>query len=136
MVCKITHFSVFVLDQEEALEFYTQKLGFQLKKDNKRGEFRWLTIGLANQPELQIILIPAKEGIMFDKEAALSMRTLLKKGAFGVGVFECKNIYALYEEYSQKGINFLQAPKQMEWGLEALFEDNSGNWFSLIQKDQ
>ena len=134
MIYAASHFSVFVLDQDEALAFYTQKLGFQVKTDTHRGDFRWLTICLPEQPELEIILIPAIAGVMFNEDAASEMRKLIRNGNLGVGVFQCKNIFLAYEELRQKGVNFLQEPKEIAWGIEALFEDNSGNWFSLTQR--
>ncbi|HEY6161009.1 MAG TPA: VOC family protein, partial [Bacteroidia bacterium] len=79
--------------------------------------------------------MPVAEGMMFSKEAAETMRALVKKGTFGFGVFECRDIYATYEELKAKGVEFSKAPKKEFYGIEALFKDDSGNWFSLGQKE-
>jgi hypothetical protein len=71
---------------------------------------------------------------MFTKESAEAMRNLVKKGTFGFGVFECNDIYATYEELKSKGVEFTKAPKKEFYGVEALFKDDSGNWFSLGEK--
>ena len=62
------------------------------------------------------------------------MTELIKKGTFGPGVFECNDIYATYEELKSKGVEFTKAPTEEFYGVEALFKDDSGNWFSLGQK--
>ena len=72
---------------------------------------------------------------MFTKETAEQMRNLVKKGTFGFGVFQCTDIYATYEELKSKGVEFKKAPTKEFYGLEALFKDDSGNWFSLGQKE-
>ena len=71
---------------------------------------------------------------MFTEETTAQMRELVKKGTFGFGVFECNDIYATYEELKAKGVEFTKPPKEEFYGVEALFKDDSGNWFSLGQK--
>jgi catechol 2,3-dioxygenase-like lactoylglutathione lyase family enzyme len=135
MITKLNHISVFVLDQDSAYEFYVNKLGFKVHTDAPMGEGnRWLTVTTPEQPDLEITLIPIREGMMFTKETAEQMRELVKKGTFGFGVFECKDIYATYEELKKKGVEFTKAPKKEFYGIEALLKDDSGNWFSLGQK--
>lgn len=131
----MNHVSVFVLDQDSAYDFYVNKLGFKVHTDAAMGPgMRWLTVTPPDQPELEISLMAISEGMMFKKEAAEQMRELVKKGTFGFGVFECKDIYATYEELKAKGVVFSKPPKKEFYGLEALFKDDSGNWFSLGQK--
>jgi hypothetical protein len=79
--------------------------------------------------------MPVTEGMMFNKESAAQMRELVKKGTFGFGVFESDDIYATYEELKEKGVEFSKEPKKEFYGIEALFKDDSGNWFSLGQKE-
>jgi catechol 2,3-dioxygenase-like lactoylglutathione lyase family enzyme len=135
MISRLSHASIFVLDQESAKDFYVNKLGFAVKTDAPFGEgMRWLTVTPPDQPDMEITLMAISEGLMFSKEAAATMRDLVKKGTFGFGVFECKDIYATYEELKAKGVEFLQPPKEQFYGTEALFKDDSGNWFSLGQK--
>lgn len=135
MITKMSHISIYVLNQDSAYEFYVNKLGFKVHTDAPMGEGnRWLTVTIPDQPDLEITLMPIKEGMVFTKETAEQMRNLVKKGTFGFGVFECNDIYATYEELKAKGVEFTKPPKKEFYGIEALFKDDSGNWFSLGQK--
>jgi len=135
MIAKMSHVSIYVLSQDSAYDFYVNKLGFKVHTDAPMGEgMRWLTVTPPEQPELEIILMPITEGMMLTKESANTMKELVKKGTFGFGVFECKDIYATYEELKAKGVEFTKEPKKEFYGVEALFKDDSGNWFSLGQK--
>jgi len=132
----MTHVSVYVLDQASARDFYVNKLGFKVHTDAAMGpDARWLTVTPPEQPELEITLMAIKEGFLFTKESAAALRDLVKKGTFGFGVFQCKDIYATYEELKAKGVEFSKPPKKEFYGIEALFKDDSGNWFSLGQKE-
>ena len=135
MISKMSHVSIYVLDQDSAYDFYVHKLGFNVHTDAQMGPgMRWLTVTPPEQPDLEITLMPITEGMLFTKETAEQMRNLVKAGTFGFGVFECNDIYATYEELKEKGVAFSKAPKQEFYGIEALFKDDSGNWFSLGQK--
>lgn len=135
MIAKMSHVSIYVLDQDSAYDFYVNKLGFKVHTDAPMGPgMRWLTVTPPEQPELEITLMPITDGMMFTKETAAAMKELVKKGTFGFGVFECKDIYATYEELKSKGVQFTKEPKKEFYGIEALFKDDSGNWFSLGQK--
>lgn len=134
MITKITHMNIYVLNQDSACEFYTKKLGFKLVTDVPMGnDARWLTVSPPEQPEIEIVLFPIAMGKMFSKETADTMKSLIEKGTFGCGVFECSDIYATYEELKAKGVEFMKTPKEEFYGIEALFKDDSGNWFSLKQ---
>ena len=136
MISRMTHVSIYVLDQTSAYDFYVNKLGFKVHTDAVMGEdARWLTVTPPDQPELEITLMAIKEGFLFSKESAEALRDLVKKGTFGFGVFQCKDIYATYEELKAKGVEFSKPPKKEFYGTEALFKDDSGNWFSLGQKE-
>ena len=137
MITKLNHVSIFVLDQDSAHEFYVNKLGFKVHTDAPMGPGkRWLTLTPPEQPDLEIALMAIDEGMMFDKHSAEAMRELVKKGTFGFGVFECNDLLATYEELSAKGVEFTKPPTQEFYGFEALFKDDSGNWFSLGQKKE
>jgi catechol 2,3-dioxygenase-like lactoylglutathione lyase family enzyme len=137
MINKLSHVSIYVLNQDSAYDFYVNKLGFKVHTDAPMGpDMRWLTVTTKDQPDLEITLMPITEGMMFTKESAEQMRQLVKNGTFGFGVFECSDIYATYEEMKAKGIKFTKAPKEEFYGIEALFVDDSGNWFSLGQKQK
>ena len=94
---------------------------------------RWLTVSPPEQPELEITLFLVQEGPMFSKDTAAAMKTLVNNGTFGAAVFTCNNLQATYEELNSKGVNFKKPPTKEFYGYEALFTDDSGNWFSLSQ---
>ncbi|MHA4811213.1 VOC family protein [Flavitalea flava] len=133
MITKMTHVSLFVLNQDSALDFYTNKLGFKVKMDVPMGnDERWITVCPPDQPGFEIILAPVTKG-MFSRETADVLKDLVQKGTFGVGLFTCVDIFATYEELKAKGVEFTKAPKKEFYGTEAIFKDDSGNWFSLAQ---
>jgi catechol 2,3-dioxygenase-like lactoylglutathione lyase family enzyme len=134
MITQMTHVNIYVLNQESAFEFYTKKLGLKVITDVPMSkDARWLTVGIPGQPGFEINLTPITVGMFFSKETADSLRELVKKGTFGVGVFTSQDIYATYEELKAKGVEFTKAPTKEFYGTEALFKDDSGNWFSLAQ---
>ena len=135
MITRLSHVSVFVLNQDSAYDFYVNKLGFKVHTDAPMGEgMRWLTVYPPEQSTLEITLMPITEGMMFDKDSVKQMRALVEKGTFGFGVFECHDLLATYEELKAKGVEFTKPPTKEFYGYEALFKDDSGNWFSLGQK--
>ena len=134
MISRVSHICVYVLNQESAHDFYVNKLGFKVHTDAPMGPgLRWLTVTPPDQSDLEITLIQVAEGMIFTKETAEQMKNLVKKGTFGFGVFETKDIYATYEELKTKGVEFKKPPKKEIYGTEATFKDDSGNWFSLSQ---
>jgi len=135
MITKISHASIFVLNQDSAYDFYVNKLGFEVRQDNQMGpDFRWLTVGPKEQPNFEIILLPVKEGALFNKDKVKIMTELVQEGTFGGLVMDCTDIYATFEELKQKGVEFKQPPvKQMYGRIDTTFKDDSGNWISLGQ---
>lgn len=132
MITKMTITNVNVINQESAYDFYVNKLGFNVVDDIPMGaDSRWLTVSPPEQPDLQLVLFPIKVSKMFPKEVAENLIDLIKKGVFGCGVFTCQDIYATYEEMKLKGVEFMKAPTKEFYGTEALFKDDSGNYFSL-----
>jgi catechol 2,3-dioxygenase-like lactoylglutathione lyase family enzyme len=132
MIRKLNHVNVFVLDQDRAKQFYTETLGLEERSDTVLDGFRWLTVGPRDQPDLAILLAyPAPP--MFSEEDAQTVRALVAKGSLGGGVFQTDDCRATFEELSAKGVRFLQEPADRPYGVEALFRDDSGNWFSLTQ---
>ena len=122
-----------VLDQDRAYDFYVNKLGFKVITDVPMDDGgRWLTVGPPEQPGFEIILAPVTNK-MYAKETSEILKDLVKKGTFGAAVFTCKDIFATYEELKSKGVEFTKAPTKEFYGIEALFKDDSGNWFSLAQ---
>lgn len=135
MITSIAHSTIYVLNQEEALDFYQNKLGFEVGDDMKiEGDFRWLTVYPKPNSQLQLVLAEPKEGPMFTKDSAEKIRGLIQDGAFCAGVFETENCQKTYEELVAKGVEFIQPPTKQLYGVEAMGVDNSGNWFSLVQR--
>ena len=134
MITKMTHMCVYVLNQDSAFDFYVNKLGFKVHTDAPMGPgARWLTVCAPEQPELEITLFLVAEGGMFSGDTVKTLSELVKKGTFGPGVLTCKDVMATYEELKAKGVVFKKPPTKEFYGFEALFVDDSGNFFSLSQ---
>jgi catechol 2,3-dioxygenase-like lactoylglutathione lyase family enzyme len=139
MIQKMSHTSVYVLDQDSAKEFYTTVLGFELQNDLVMGDgfegggkgFRWLTVSPPGQPDVQFILADPRMG--HAPEHAEVLRELVAKGALGNGVLATDDCRATFEELSARGVVFLQEPAERPYGIEATFRDDSGNVYSLTQ---
>lgn len=133
MINKLSHGTIYVSDQDEALEFYTEKLGFEVRMDMNMDGFRWLTIGTSAQPDLELVLMKPTAGPMFPGKSAEQIAELQKAGALGVGVLQTDDCKKTYEELKAKGVEFVSPPEERPYGIEAVLKDNSGNWFSLTQ---
>ena len=134
MITRMSHTTIYVLDQSEALKFYRDKLGFEVRNDKTMDNgFRWLTVGPKTQPDLQIILMPIHESPMFPADKVAQLRKLVESGALGAGVLEVDDCRKTYEELKAKGVEFMGPPQERFYGIEALMKDNSGNWFSMTQ---
>jgi len=135
MITKMSHTAILVLNQDEAYDFYVNKLGFKVHTDSKMDNgFRWLTVTPPEQPDLEITLMEIKAGMMWDEKTADTIRELVKGGKFGAGVFETNDVMATYEELKAKGVKFMGPPKEQFYGKEAIIVDNSGNWFSVTER--
>jgi catechol 2,3-dioxygenase-like lactoylglutathione lyase family enzyme len=133
MIRKLSHTGVMVLDQDSAKAFYTEKLGFELRQDAQLDGFRWLTVGPRDQPDVEFTLLRPGPP-MQDEESAAQIRALIAKGAFGGGVWTTDDCRTTHRELSARGVVFLQEPAERPYGIEAVFRDDSGNWFSLTQR--
>jgi catechol 2,3-dioxygenase-like lactoylglutathione lyase family enzyme len=134
MITRLSHYSIYVLDQDQAHDFYVNKLGFEVVTDATMDNgFRWLTVRPKGQKDIEIVLMPVKAGQMYDEKTAAQLRDLIKNGKLGSGVFETNDCRATYAELKAKGVEFMSEPKEQFYGTEALFKDNSGNWFSLTE---
>lgn len=142
MITRLTHTSVYVLDQDRAKEFYTEQLGFELRNDLVMEEgfegagqgFRWLTVSPPNQPDVEFILADCAMG--HSPENAEEVRALVAKGAMGVGALATDDCHKTYRELSERGVVFLEEPTERPYGIEATFRDDSGNVYSLTQVRQ
>ena len=133
MIERVSHTVVYVLDQESARAFYTETLGFEVRADVTMDGFRWLTVGPVGQPEIEVILAEPKPP-MFKPEAAEQLRALIAAGAIGAGVMATPDCRAAYADLKAKGVTFVQEPAERPYGIEAVFRDDSGNWFSLTER--
>jgi catechol 2,3-dioxygenase-like lactoylglutathione lyase family enzyme len=133
MIQRLSHTTIFVLDQERAKAFYTEKLGFEVQMDQTMGTFRWLTVAPQGQAEPQIVLMAVSQAPAMDEEARGLLRRLVEGGKLGACVFETKDCRKTYEELKGRGVVFRGEPEERFYGIEAMFQDDSGNWFSLTQ---
>ena len=133
MIKGFSHVGLWVTDQDRALAFYTEKLGYRVSTDADMGGARWLTVTHPDQPDIEVIL--GRPGPpMLSEEDGEVIRKLLAKGSLGGGVMRCDDIRETYKELSAKGVEFTQEPTERPYGIEALFRDSEGNWFSLGEK--
>lgn len=133
MISKMSHTTIWVINQEEAYDFYVNKLGLEVRTDNNMEGFRWLTVGPKDQKDIEIILMEIRPGMMMDQNTANQLKTMVQNGVLGAGVFETPDCRKEYEELKKRGVEFKSAPEERFYGIEAVFKDNSGNWFSLTQ---
>jgi len=138
MLKQLTHTQVWVHDQDEALAFYTEKLGMELREDvtvPEMGNFRWLSVGVPGQPEVSITLMAVPGPPVFDEDTRAQIQAVLAKGAVGGLFFSTDDVQASYEELKGRGVEFTQEPTQQPYGLDAGFRDSSGNHFRMISAD-
>ena len=136
MLKQLTHVNVWVHDQDEALAFYTDKLGMELRDDvtvPELGNFRWVTVGLPSQPEVALALLPVPGPPVFDAETQAQLNALIAKGAAGGLFFTTDDIQGTYEELKSRGVEFSQEPTQQPYGVDAGFRDLAGNQMRVIQ---
>ena len=137
MLKQLTHVNVWVHDQDEALAFYTEKLGMELRDDvtvAELGNFRWLTVGVPGQDDVALTLMAVPGPPVFDEETREQIRTLLAKGAAGGLFFSTDDIQGSYEELKGRGVEFLQEPTEQPYGVDAGFRDPSGNQMRVAQR--
>jgi len=133
----MSHVLIWVKNQQEALEFYRDKLGFEVDTDETfGGGYRWLTMRIPTQPGFEIILMEPTPGMMLDEDSAKQLRSLLDKGVLGGGVFDADDIHKTYAELKARGVEFKGPPSTQSWGTATVMKDNSGSWFSLSQHQE
>ncbi len=126
--------SVWVLDQDSAKAFYTERLGFECTTDvTLDNGMRWLTVR-PRGTEGQDLLLMDPEHSMLDADTARQVKALVAKGALTPGVMSTTDCVADHEEMAANGVNFVQPPAERPYGVEAVFRDDSGNWFSFTQR--
>jgi catechol 2,3-dioxygenase-like lactoylglutathione lyase family enzyme len=136
MQMQLTTVNQWVHDQDEALEFYTEKLGMELRNDvtvPEMGNFRWLTVAPAGQDDFAIVLMAIPGPPVFDAETAEQVRSLMAKGAAGGVFLTTDDCHASYEELKGRGVEFIDTPEERPYGIDAGFRDPSGNHLRLTQ---
>jgi len=135
MLKQLTHTQVWVHDQDEALAFYTEKLGMEVREDvtvPELGNFRWLSVGVPGQPDVSITLMAVPGPPVFDDETRAQIQSLLAKGASGGLFFATDDVKGSYEELKDRGVEFTQPPTEQPYGVDAGFRDPSGNHFRMM----
>jgi uncharacterized glyoxalase superfamily protein PhnB len=133
---KIANAQVWVNDQDEALAFYTQKLGMEVRADvtlPEMGNFRWLTVGPAGQPDVAIVLMAIPGPPLMDHDTAEQLRSLMAKGFAGTVFLTTDDCQASYEELKARGVEFSETPEERPYGIDSGFRDPSGNPLRLTQ---
>jgi uncharacterized glyoxalase superfamily protein PhnB len=133
MITRLTHSPVWVLDQDEALEFYTGALGFEVRTDVKMDTFRWLTVGPPGQDEISIVLMAIPGEPVMDAGTAEQVRELMAKGFAGTVFLTTDDVRRDYEELSGRGVEFTEAPEERPYGIDSGFRDPSGNAIRLTE---
>src|SRR5438105_4681255 len=133
---KISNTQLWVHDQDQALAFYTEKLGMEVRSDvtlPELGEFRWLTVSPPSQPDIAITLMAIPGPPVMDPETAEQVRELTAKGFAGTVFFTTDDVRSDYEQLKARGVEFTEEPEERPYGIDAGFRDPSGNSFRLTQ---
>ena len=133
---KISVAQLWVHDQDEALEFYTKKVGLEVQTDvtvAELGNFRWLVVGAAGQPDVGIVLMAIPGPPVMDEKTADEVRHLMAKGFAGTVFLTTDDINATYDELTARGVDFTEKPEQRPYGMDSAFRDPSGNSIRLTQ---
>ncbi|HMI99688.1 MAG TPA: VOC family protein [Gaiellaceae bacterium] len=138
MLKQLTNVQVWVHDQDEALAFYTEKLGLELREDvtvPEMGNFRWLSVGVPGQPDVAITLMAVPGPPVFDAETQGKIMDLMAKGAASGLFFSTDDVQGTYEELKSRGVEFQQEPTEQPYGTDAGFRDPSGNQMRVAERN-
>jgi uncharacterized glyoxalase superfamily protein PhnB len=133
---KIANAHLWVHDQDEALAFYTQKLGMEVRIDAtmpEMGDFRWLTVGPVGQPDVSIVLMAIPGPPIMDPDTAEQVRELMAKGFAGTVFLTTEDCQAEYEKLAARGVEFTEAPSERPYGIDSGLRDPSGNAIRITQ---
>jgi len=133
---KLSNTQLWVTDQDAALAFYTQKLGWEVRMDltmPEMGNFRWLAVGPSGQADISIVLMAIPGEPVMDDQTARQVRELTAKGFAGTLFLTTDDIQATYRELSGRGVEFVEQPEQRPYGIDAAFRDPSGNNIRVAQ---
>ena len=133
---RIANAHLWVQDQEEALAFYTQKLGMEVRADvtlPEVGDFRWLTVAPPGQEDVSIVLMAIPGAPVMDGETAEQVREIMSKGFAGTVFLTTDDCRASYEDLKIRGVEFTDAPEERPYGIDCGFRDPSGNSLRLTE---
>jgi catechol 2,3-dioxygenase-like lactoylglutathione lyase family enzyme len=133
---KLAHAQLWVHDQDEALAFYTEKIGMEVRADvtlPEMGDFRWLTVGPPGQEDIAITLMAIPGAPVMDEATAEEVRDLMSKGFAGTIFLTTDDVNRSYEELKGRGVEFTETPEERPYGIDSGFRDPSGNSFRLTQ---
>jgi uncharacterized glyoxalase superfamily protein PhnB len=133
---KVGTAQLWVHDQDEALAFWTEKVGMEVRADvtlAELGNFRWLTVGMPGQDDFAIVLMAIPGPPLMDDETTEQVKTLMAKGFAGTVFLETDDCRASYEELRSRGVEFNEAPEERPYGVDSGFRDPSGNSIRLTQ---
>jgi len=133
---RIANAQLWVHDQNEALDFYTNKLGWEVRADvtlAELGDFRWLTVGPPGQEDFAVVLMAIPGAPVMDAETGERVRELMGKGFAGTVFLSTDDCQASYEELKARGVEFTEEPEERPYGIDSGFRDPSGNSFRLTQ---
>ena len=133
---KIANAQLWVHDQDEALAFYTEKLGWEVRSDvtvPELGNFRWLTVSPPGQEDVSVVLMAIPGPPLFEAETVAQIREAMSKGVAGTVFLTTDDCQASYEELKARGVEFTETPEERPYGIDAGFRDPSGNAFRLTQ---
>jgi catechol 2,3-dioxygenase-like lactoylglutathione lyase family enzyme len=134
MINRLSVATIWVKDQNEALRFYTEKLGFEIRTDVTNYDYRWLTVGLKDQPDVEFQLAALKPGGSLTQEDVDQLTKLVEAGKLGIGPWKTDDCQKTYETLKARGVEFVQPATDRPYGIiEAIFKDNSGNIMVLAQ---
>ena len=131
MLNALSHSFIYVLDHDEAIEFYVGKLGLEIAADADLGPFRWLTVRVAGDPGPQLVLATPDMG--HDEETAAAIRELVARGAGNGAIFSVDDCRKTYEELLEKGVEFPQEPTEHFYGIDCGLRDPFGNSLRITQ---
>jgi len=137
MLKQLTNVQVWVHDQDEALAFYTEKLGLELREDvtvPEMGNFRWLSVGVPGQDDVAITLMAVPGPPVFDADTREKIMELMARGAASGLFFSAEDCQATYEELKSRGVEFQQEPTEQPYGIDAGFRDPSGNQMRVAER--
>ena len=137
MLTRLTHAPMWVTDQDEALAFYTEKLGLEVREDvslPEFGGFRWLTVGVPGQEEVSITLLAIPGPPVFDEATKKLVEEMVAKGASPGVMFGTDDVRGTFEELRAKGVEFTEEPTEQPYGIDAGIRDPSGNHMRIVQR--